>query len=89
MKTGVWQGIGLRVDLRSVGVGLLWLMVVVTAVVGAQATFFITLLVAWCLFPVLVGTRNTLDAGCAFMLVALGVAVVVGLAQNGAGSLMP
>ena len=73
MKTGVWQGIGSRVDLRSVGVGLLLLVVVVTAVAGAQAVFFITLLVAWPLFPVLVGARNTLDAGCAFMLVARSV----------------
>jgi hypothetical protein len=36
-----------------------------------------------------VGIRSTLDAGCAFMLISIGVLVVVGLAQNGPGSSMP
>jgi hypothetical protein len=41
---------------------------------------FCTVLVAWLLFPLLVGLRNTLDAGCTFMLISLGVVVVVGFA---------
>jgi hypothetical protein len=47
------------------------------------------LVALWILLPVVVGFRNTLDAGCAFMLVSLGVVVVVGVAQNGVGYLLP
>jgi hypothetical protein len=46
-------------------------------------------LAAWLLFPLLVGLRNTLDAGCAFMLILVGVMLVVGLAHNGPGYLLP
>ena len=56
---------------------------------GAEAAFFTTVLAAWLLFPLLVGLRNTLDAGGAFMLIALGVVVVVGVAQNGLDILFP
>jgi hypothetical protein len=72
-----------------VGVGLLMFSVVGAAIAGAEVALFVTVLTAWLLFPVLVGIRSTLDAGCAFMLISIGVLVVVGLAQNGPGSLMP
>jgi hypothetical protein len=78
-----------RDGLKSAGVGLLLLLVVVSAIAGAQTMFFFTLLAAWLLFPVLVGLRNTLDAGCTFMLISLAVVVVVGVAQNGLGYLFP
>ena len=51
--------------------------------------FFSTVLAAWVLFPLLVGFRNTLDAGCYFMMISLGVVVVVGIAQNGLSALFP
>jgi hypothetical protein len=78
-----------RDGLKSAGVGLLLLLVVVSAIAGAQTVFFSTLLAAWLLFPVLVGLRNTLDAGCTFTLIALAVVVVVGVAQDGLGHLLP
>jgi hypothetical protein len=78
-----------RDAIKSTVVGLLLLSVVVTAIAGADAAFFGTVLAAWSFFPVLVGVRRTLDAGCAFMLISIGVLVVVELAQNGPGSLMP
>jgi hypothetical protein len=77
-----------RDGLKSAGVGLL-LSVVVSVIAGAQTVFFFTLLAAWLLFPVLVGLRSTLDAGCAFMLISVSVVVVVGVAQNGLGYLLP
>jgi membrane-bound ClpP family serine protease len=79
----------LREALESACVGLLLLSVVVSAIVGAEAVLMFTVLAAWLLFPLLVGLRNTLDAGCAFMLISLGIVVVVWLAQHGPGSLMP
>ncbi len=51
--------------------------------------FFCILLAAWFLFPVLVGLRDSLDARCVFMLVALGIVVMVGLARNGPNYLLP
>ena len=77
-----------RDALKSAGVGLLLLAVVTSTIAGAEAVFFFTVLAAWLLFPVLVGFRNTLDAGCAFMLISVGVVVVVELARNGPGSLL-
>jgi hypothetical protein len=79
----------LREALEAAGVGLLLLSMVVSAIVGAQTAYFITILAAWLLFPMLVGFRNTLDAGCAFMLISLGVAMVVGIAESGPGYLLP
>jgi len=76
--------------LKSAVVGLLLFSVVTSSVVGAEVTLLLTLIVAWLLFPVLVGgIRSTLDAECAFTLIILGVMVVVSLAQNGLSSLLP
>jgi hypothetical protein len=75
--------------LKSAGVGLLLLSVVASTIAGSETAFFSTVLASWLLFPVLVGVRNTLDAGCVFMLISLGVMMVVGLAQHGPGYLLP
>ena len=77
-----------RAALDSAVVGLLLFSVVASAVAGVEAALYGTVLAAWLLFPLLVGFRNTLDAGCAFMLISLGVVVVVEAAQNGPGSLI-
>jgi uncharacterized membrane protein YccC len=78
-----------RNALKSASVGLLLLSVVASAIADSETAFFSTLLASWLLFPVLVGFRNTLDAGCVFMLISIGVMMVVGLAQNGPGYLLP
>lgn len=88
-RAGVGRGFRTWEALKSVGVGLLLFAVVPSMITGSEAAFFSTLLAAWLLFPVLVGLRNTLDAGCAFMLISLGVMLVVGLGQNGPGYLLP
>ena len=75
--------------LRSGAMGLLLLSVVVSVVAGSGMGLFATMLVAWSLFPVLVGLRNVLEAGCAFMLISVGILVVIGAAQHGPGSLLP
>ena len=79
----------LRAALESAVVGLLLFSVVASTIAGAGAVLYGTVLAAWLLFPLLVGCRSTLDAGCAFMLISLGVVVVVDVAQNGPGSLFP
>ena len=71
--------------LRSGAMGLLLLSVVVSVVPGSGIGPFATMLVAWSLFPVLVGLRNVLEAGCAFMLISVGILVVFGAAQHGPG----
>jgi hypothetical protein len=73
----------LRAVFESVVVGLLLFSVVVSTIAGAEAALLFTVLAAWLLFPLLVGLKNTLDAGCAFMLISLGVVVVVWVARNG------
>ncbi len=76
--------------LKSTGVGLLLLLsVVASTILGSETAFFFTVLASWPLFPVLVGFRNTLDAGCVFMLISLGVMMAGGLAQHGPGYLLP
>ena len=75
--------------LRSGAMGLLLLSVVVSVVAGSGLGLFAMMLVAWSLFPVLVGLRNVLEAGCAFMLISVGILVVIGAAQHGPGSLLP
>jgi hypothetical protein len=76
-------------SLKSGAVGLLLLSVVVSVILGSGMALFATMLVAWALFPVLVGLRNVLEAGCAFMLISVGILVVVGVAQHGPGYLLP
>jgi hypothetical protein len=90
-RSRAWPGCDLcaRGALKSAGVGLLLFAVVASAIAGAEAAFYFTLVAAWLLFPVLVGLRNTLDAGCAFMLISIGVMLVVGSAQSGLGYLLP
>jgi hypothetical protein len=75
--------------LKSGVVGLLLLSVVVSVILGSGMALFVTMVVAWSLFPVLVASRNVLDAGCAFMLISVGILVVVGVAQHGPGYLTP
>jgi hypothetical protein len=75
--------------LKSAGVGVLLLSVVVSTIADAEGALFLTMLTAWLIFPLLVGFKNTLDASCAFMLVSLGVVVVVSVARDGLGVLLP
>jgi hypothetical protein len=79
----------LLAGLKSGVVGLLLLSVVVSVILGSGMALFVTMVVAWSLFPVLVASRNVLDAGCAFMLISVGILVVVGVAQHGPGYLIP
>jgi len=69
--------------------GLLLFSVSASSIAGAGTVFLCALLAAWILLPVLVGVRDALDAGCVFMLISLGIVVVVDLAQNGLGYLLP
>ena len=89
MGRSVLRGYQLRAALESAVVGLLLFSVVASAIAGAEVALYGTVLAAWLLFPLLVGLRNTLDAGCTFMLISLCVVVVVEVAQNGPGSLFP
>jgi hypothetical protein len=89
MSRRVWKGSQLRATLESAVVGLLLFSVVTSSIASSEAMLFSTVLAAWVLFPLLVGFRNTLDAGCAFMLISLGIVVVVGVAQNGPDALLP
>ena len=89
MSRSVWKGGQFRAALESAAVGLLLFSVVASSIAGSEVALFSTVLVAWVLFPLLVGFRNALDAGCVFMLISLGVVVVVGVAQNGLDALFP
>ena len=71
--------------LGSVVLASLRLCEVAAAMVGAEAAFFSTLVVAWLILPVVVGLRNVLDAGCFYMLISLGIVVVVSVASHYAG----
>lgn len=79
----------LRVRLESGAIWLLLLAAVVSAISGSGPAMFSTMLTAWTLFPFLVGLKNTLDAGCFFMLVTVGIVGTVDLARSGAGYLLP
>lgn len=68
-------------------VGLL-LGVVAAVVAGSGLALFCVLAAAWLVLAAIVGLRNVLDAGCAFMLVAVGVVLVTDLAQRGPSSLL-
>jgi hypothetical protein len=89
MDRSVWRGSQFRAALESAVVGLLLFSVVASSIAGSEVALVSTVVAAWVLFPLLVGFRNTLDAGCTFMLISLGVVVVVGVAQNGLGVLFP
>ena len=89
MGRSVPRGKQLRAALESAVVSLLLFSVVVSTIAGSGAVLYGTVLAAWLLFPLLVGFRNTLDAGCAFMLISLGIVVVVEVAKYGPSSLMP
>jgi len=56
--------------------------------VGAKAAFFLTIVAAWLILPVVVGLRNVLDAGCFYMLISLGIVIVVDVARYGPISLL-
>ena len=68
--------------------GLL-LAIVASVVVGSPTAFLSAIVVAWFALAVIVGPRNLLDAGCFFMLLVVGVVLIVDLASNGPGSLLP
>jgi hypothetical protein len=68
--------------------GLL-LAVALSALAGVPAVLLCAVVGAWLVLAVVVGPRNVLDAGCFFMLLVVGVVVVVDLATNGPGSLLP
>ena len=89
MSRSIWKEGQLRAALESAVVGLLLFSVVASSIAGSEAMLFSTVLAAWVLFPLLVGFRNALDAGCAFMLISLGIVVVVGVAQNELDALFP
>jgi hypothetical protein len=79
----------LRAWLESAVIWLLLLAAVASAVSASEPALFSTVLVAWALFPLLVGIKNTLDAGCFFMLIVVGIVGTVDLAQNGLRFLLP
>lgn len=68
--------------------GLL-LAVVVSAVVGSHALLLCAVVGAWVALIAIVGARDVLDAGCAFMLLVVGVILVVDLATNGPAAILP
>jgi predicted membrane protein len=77
-----------RERLGSVVLASLLLCEVAAAMVGAEAVFFSTIVAAWLVLPAVVGPRNVLDAGCFYMLISLGIAVVVHVARYGPISLL-
>jgi hypothetical protein len=74
--------------LGSVVLASLLICEVASAMVGAQAVFFSTIVAAWIVLPAVVGFRNVLDAGCFYMLISLGIVVVVDVARYGPISLL-
>ena len=92
-KTGAGEGSSgdalLPDALGTAGIGILLFAVVASSIAEAGLVFAATLALSWLLLPALVGWRNTLEAGCAFMVVALGTAVVTALAREGASLLVP
>lgn len=65
------------------------LCLLASSIARAKEILLLTLLVAWLLFPVLVGIRDTFDAGYVSMSIALGIVMVVGLTRNRPSSLLP
>ena len=80
---------GWRWALESAAVGLILFALVVFAAVGAGWLFAATVVSAWILMLVFMRPEDVWDAGYLFMLVALGVAVAVGLGQEGLGAIFP
>jgi Ca2+/Na+ antiporter len=69
--------------------GGLLLTAAVSAIVGSPAMLMCAVVGAWLSLAAVVGLRNVLDAGCYFMLLVVGVIVVVELALDGPGALLP
>jgi Ca2+/Na+ antiporter len=69
--------------------GGLLLTAAVSAIVGSPAMLVCAVVGAWLCLAAVVGLRNVLDAGCYFMLLVVGVIVVVELALDGPGALLP
>ena len=67
----------------SIVLALLLASEVASLVTEVGILYFASILVAWLVLPAIVGFRNILDAGCAFMLVSLGIVVVVDAAGQG------
>ena len=65
----------------------LLLTVVASTVAGSPTVLLFAVVGAWLALALMVGFRNVLDAGCAFMLVVVGVVLVVDLATGGPGVL--
>ena len=66
----------------------LLLAVVASVLIGSSAVLFCSVLGAWLVLGAILGPRNVLDAGCAFMLLVVGVILVVDLVTNGPASLL-
>jgi hypothetical protein len=67
------KGGATRGRLGSVALASLLFCEVASAMVGAEAVFFSTVVVAWLVLLAVVGPRNVLDAGCFYMLISLGM----------------
>jgi hypothetical protein len=79
----------LRSVLESGVLGVLLLTAAVSAMVGSPAMLVCAVVGAWLSLAAMMGPRNVLDAGCYFMLLVVGVIVVVELAIDGLGALLP
>ncbi len=75
------NGAAVRGWLGSAVLASLLLCEVASAMVGAEAVFFPTIVAAWLVLPAVVGLRNVLDAGCFYMLISLGIVMVVSVAS--------
>lgn len=64
-------------------------MVVISVIAGSSTLLLCAVAGAWLAFTIIVGTRDVLDAICAFMLLVVGVILVVDLATNGSALLLP
>ena len=89
-RRGLWRS---RHKLRSAAesavlAGLL-LTVVAATLTGSFAALSCAVVGAWIALAVIVGPRNVLDAGCAFMLLVVGIVLISDLASNGPASLLP
>jgi hypothetical protein len=69
--------------------GGLLLTAAVSTIVGSPAMLVCAVVGAWLALAAVVGLRNVLDAGCYFMLLVVGVIVVVEIALNGPGVILP